>query len=314
MSRLGSVDDVVKVRIHGQRRAYVKRGSGPALVLLHGLGSNLDTWDLVIDRLAERYTVVVPDMLGHGQSDKPRTDYSIGGYANGLRDLLALLGISKATVVGHSFGGGVAMQFVYQFPEHCERLVLVASGGLGSEVTPILKALSLPGAGRVLAVLASSPVRGVLGSAGRAALRLPLIGDGRLVPELRDGFEFLDGLDALSTEEARSAFLHVLRAVIDHDGQVITMADRGYLAEGIPVLIVWGDQDGVIPVGHAYRGADLLRGSRLVVFPGAGHFPHRDEAAAFVQVLDEFIEQNPPSTYSLAQFRSLLRRGSSIPA
>ena len=142
--------------VHGHRRAFVLTGSGPALLLLHGLGCDHTTWSPVIARLRRRFTVIAPDLLGHGRSAKPRGDYSLGGYANGMRDLLALLDIDRATVVGHSFGGGVAMQFAYQFPQYTERLMLVAPGGLGREVNPLLRALTLPGAGPVLAVAASA--------------------------------------------------------------------------------------------------------------------------------------------------------------
>src|SRR5680860_1927313 len=132
------------VNIHGHRRAYRMMGQGPALLLLHGLGCDSSTWLPVMRRLSEQFTVVAPDLLGHGASDKPRGDYSLGGYANGMRDLLSVLGIDRVTVVGHSFGGGVAMQFAYQFPERTERLCLVAPGGLGAEVTPFIRAITLP--------------------------------------------------------------------------------------------------------------------------------------------------------------------------
>ena len=135
---------VRRVTIHGHERADVKVGKGPALLLLHGLGCDHTTWDRVIDSLARRYTVIAPDLLGHGQSAKPRADYSIGGYANGMRDLLTVLGVETVTVVGHSLGGGVAMQFAYQFPERTERMVLVAPGGIGPEVTPAIRAVTLP--------------------------------------------------------------------------------------------------------------------------------------------------------------------------
>src|ERR671921_2822139 len=121
--------EVQYATIHGHRRAFVRAGRGPAVLLLHGLGCDHTTWEPVIDALARRYTVIAPDLLGHGLSDKPRADYSVGGYANGMRDLLTVLGIDTATVVGHSFGGGVAMQFGYQYPERTERLRLVGPRG-----------------------------------------------------------------------------------------------------------------------------------------------------------------------------------------
>lgn len=120
--------------IHGYRRAYRIAGSGPVLLLIHGIGDNSATWDSVHAQLAEHFTVIAPDLLGHGQSDKPRADYSVAAYANGMRDLLAVLDIERVTVVGHSLGGGVAMQFTYQFPHLVERLILVAPGGVTKDV------------------------------------------------------------------------------------------------------------------------------------------------------------------------------------
>ena len=139
--------------VHGHRRGRTRAGSGPPLLLLHGIGNNCQTWAGVIDRLAESHTVVAPDLLGHGDSDKPRGDYSIAAYANGMRDLLSVLDIEQATVVGHSLGGGIALQFAYQFPERCQRLAVVGSGGLGPELSFGLRAATLPGAELVLRAL-----------------------------------------------------------------------------------------------------------------------------------------------------------------
>jgi pimeloyl-ACP methyl ester carboxylesterase len=306
-------DDVEVVTIHGYGRAYVRRGSGPAVLLLHGLGGDLGTWDRVLPALAEHHTVIAPDLLGHGRSDKPRADYSLGGYANGMRDLLTVLGVDRVTVVGHSFGGGVAMQFAYQYPERTERIVLVGSGGLGREVSPVLRLLTVPGSGVVLGALASTPVRQIATGAVRAALHLPWIGDGRLMPALADGPELLDGFNALAHADSRSAFLHVLRAAVEPSGQVVTMLDRSYLAAAIPTLLVWGDRDSVIPVAHARRGAVALPGSRLVIVPGAGHFPHRDEPGTFVAAVEDFLATTEPATHSRARFGALLRSGGGGP-
>src|SRR3954465_10366203 len=161
--------EVSYLTIHGHKRAFVKLGSGPALLLLHGLGCDHTTWLPVVQALSRRYTVIAPDLLGHGLSDKPRADYSVGGYANGMSDLLTVLGIDKVTVVGHSFGGGVAMQFAYQFPERTERMVLVASGGLGPEVSPALRAVTPPGFHQAMGLLTLPGIRH-LGRAGLIAL------------------------------------------------------------------------------------------------------------------------------------------------
>ncbi|MFE5700521.1 alpha/beta fold hydrolase [Rhodococcus koreensis] len=130
--------------IHGYRRAFRMAGEGPALLLLHGIGDNSSTWAEIIPHLAENYTVIAPDLLGHGRSDKPRADYSVAAYANGMRDLLSTLGIDHATVIGHSLGGGIAMQFAYQFPQMVDRLILVSAGGINTDVHPLLRLAATP--------------------------------------------------------------------------------------------------------------------------------------------------------------------------
>src|SRR4051794_3423267 len=140
-----------EIVLHGHRVRFHRSGEGPLLVLLHGIASTADTWSPVVAGLAARHTVIAPDLLGHGHSAKPRGDYSLGAYASGVRDLVAALGYERATVVGHSLGGGIAMQFAYQFPERIERLVLVSSGGLGGGGHAILRAAALPRSALVLA-------------------------------------------------------------------------------------------------------------------------------------------------------------------
>lgn len=290
--------------VHGHERAYVVAGEGPALVLLHGVGSNLRTWDRVIERLSRDHLVIAPDMLGHGESAKPRADYTLGGFANGVRDLLSILAVERATVVGHSFGGGVAMQFAYQFPERTERVVLVGSGGLGRQINPLLRALTLPGAGPALTVAEIAPVRVLATRAARLVGRLPgLAGRGLDVAELTEV------MDDLASPAARWAFLHVLRAAVDPFGQVVTMLDRAYLAAAMPLLLVWGEKDRVVPVDHAWAGLSAMPGSRLEVFPGAGHFPHRDDPGRFVALVRQFVRTTQPAAYDPETWRKLLAGG-----
>src|SRR4051795_13289562 len=157
-----------ELELHGQRVSYRVAGSGPALLLLHGIANSSDTWARAAPLLSEHHTVIAPDLLGHGESAAPRGDYSLGAHASGARDVVTALGHERVTVVSHSLGGGIAMQFAYQFPERAQRLVLVSSGGLGREVHLVLRAAALPGADWVLPVLASRPLiglgRGVGGS------------------------------------------------------------------------------------------------------------------------------------------------------
>lgn len=294
--------DVQFLTIHGHRRAFVKVGQGPALLLLHGLGCDHTTWDPVIETLAQRYTVIAPDFLGHGQSAKPRADYSLGGYANGVRDLLTVLGIDKVTVVGHSFGGGVAMQFAYQFPERTERMMLVASGGLGPEVTPAIRAIAMPGFHQVMGAITLPGIRQLTTASMRLASQLPLTAT-------HDLDEVADIVDTFKDPQARAAIRHVVRAVVDWRGQIVTMADRAYLTEAMPMCVVWGRDDQVLPVRHANNAAALAPKARVEVIPNSGHFPHKDHPQRFARLLHEFIRSTEPATYSRARWRSLLKNG-----
>jgi pimeloyl-ACP methyl ester carboxylesterase len=287
--------------VHGYRRAFRMTGEGPPLLLIHGIGDNSSTWSQVLPELARRYTVIAPDLLGHGMSDKPRADYSIAAYACGMRDLLGVLGVDEVTVVGHSLGGGIAMQFAYQFPERCSRIVLVSSGGVGREVHPLLRVAGGPGADTGLAVATSGAVRTA------ARLAAPLLRHGL---GLGADFDYvMERYQDLTNLTARKAFLRTLRAAVDLRGQHITMLDRCYLTAGMPTLILWGGLDRVIPVAHAVRAHKAMPGSRLEIFDRAGHFPHHDEPERFVKTVETFLDRSAPSYYDAAAWRELLRTG-----
>jgi pimeloyl-ACP methyl ester carboxylesterase len=256
----------------------------------------------VIEPLAERYTVVAPDLLGHGESAKPRGDYSLGAYASGIRDLLAAIGHDRATVVGHSLGGGVAMQMAYQFPERVDRLVLVSSGGLGREVHLLLRAAALPGSEFVLPLLASPGLIGRMSGVGSFLGRLGLQAGADLD-------EMWRGFSSLADPGARAAFLHTLRTILDPGGQRVSATDRLYLAEEMPSLIVWGERDPIIPSTHGVQASEIMPGSRLVTFPDAGHFPHRQDPRRFVRELTDFIESTEPGDTGEDRLRELLREG-----
>jgi pimeloyl-ACP methyl ester carboxylesterase len=286
--------------VHGYRRAFRVAGSGPAVVLVHGIGDSSATWQPVLPALAERHLVIAPDLLGHGDSDKPRADYSVAAYANGIRDLLGVLGVERATLVGHSLGGGVAMQFAYQFPERTERLVLVGSGGAGPDVNPVLRAMTLPGAALALTLLRLPGARLQVGAVV-AALRALDTGLGQDAPDL------LRIVDALPDGTSRAAFVRTLRAVVDWRGQVVTMLDRCYLTRGMPTMLVWGGRDAIVPVHHAHRAHDAMPGSRLEIFDDAGHFPFHTDPQRFVALLEDFLTRTHPARWSAEQWRELLR-------
>jgi pimeloyl-ACP methyl ester carboxylesterase len=291
-----------QIELHGHAVGFRAAGSGPLLVLLHGITSTSDAWREVMPRLAERFTVVAPDMLGHGRSAKPRGDYSLGAYAAGIRDLLAVLGFERGTVVGHSFGGGIAMQFSYLFPEYVERMALISSGGLGREVHPMLRAAVLPGSEWVMPLLAREwSVRAgeaVAAVAGRLGLEAG--------PDLA---EFARGYASLAEEGAREAFIHTMRSCIDPDGQRVSALDRLYLADQLPTLIVWGTDDPVIPAEHGRNAHRIVPRSRYVEIEGSGHWPMLDAPDRIVRELTAFVEETEPFEWSLERARERLRRG-----
>jgi pimeloyl-ACP methyl ester carboxylesterase len=299
--------------LHGERIAYRRAGtSGPVVLLIHGMASGARTWDRVLPLLGDHCQVIAPDLLGHGDSDKPKVaDYSLGSYASGARDLLTALGHERATIVGHSLGGGIALQFAYQFPERCERLVLVSSGGLGREVNAILRAAAVPGFEHVLRVFSASWVTDTGAAAGRLLRRIGL-------QPGTDAKQSWLSLRSLADGPTRAAFTATVRSVIAAGGQRVSAVDRLYLAAAVPTLLVWGDRDRIIPVAHAEQAHKRIPASRLEVVEGAGHYPHRDAPDRFTDVLLEFIDDTEVAEMSDAQWRELIldderRRAQSTP-
>ncbi|MDQ6777993.1 MAG: alpha/beta fold hydrolase [Actinomycetota bacterium] len=287
------------VILHGRAINYMQAGSGPVVLLIHGMAGNLKNWQEVIEPLAGHYTVVAPDLPGHGGSAPSHGDYSLGAMAAVLRDLLVALGHERATLVGHSLGGGIAMQIAYQFPELTERLVLVSSGGLGPEVSAILRAAALPGAD--LFIHATAAVGSTVGS--RLGRGLAAIG---LRPSADVG-EVARGYASLVDRDRRAAFLATLHAVVGTRGQRVNASDRLYLAAGMPVLIIWGARDPIIPVQHAVDAHAAIPGSRLEVFPAVGHLPQLEAPGHFIAVLERFIAESEPARYDSKQWRGRLR-------
>jgi len=291
--------------LHGHRVCYRMAGEGPAIALIHGVTSHSGVWsEFVRDVIEAGYTVVAPDLFGHGASAKPEGDYSLGAYASGVRDLLGVLGFESATVCGHSLGGGIALQLAYQFPEYCERLVLMSSGGLGREVSPLLRVATLPGAELVmpliihdLAVRAGSRFGHLLGVLGI-----------NLRPDVE---EMARGYASLVESDAQGAFLRTLRSVINAGGQKVNALDRLYLAERMPVLIIWGNRDRIIPVEHGRAGHAAIPHSHYVEIPDAGHWPQLDQPRLVSDALTDFIADTEPFEFDLEWMRELLRKGPS---
>ena len=311
IERLGRFPNVIEpeqrlVRLHGHRIVCrigggLPRAERPVLVLIHGVAGSSATWEAILPALARRYTIVAPDLLGHGQSDKPRHDYSLGAYANMVRDLMIALGIDRATIVGHSFGGGVAMQFAYQHPSRCERLVLESSGGLGPEVSLIFRALTVPGVEYLMPLIFPSFVRLAGDFVGNGMHRL-----GVRSPNLAQSWR---AYAELTKAENRPVFLDTLRSVIDRRGQTVSAHDRLYLSGWVPTLIVWGARDRMIPVEHAIAAHEAMASSELAIFERVGHFPHAEEPERFVDALTAFIDTTAPMHLDEPQWRAALTAG-----
>lgn len=276
------------MEIHGERLAYYDEGPAgghpaEAILLIHGMAGSAHTWREIIPRLSRSYRVIAPDLLGHGQSAKPRTDYSLGAFAVGLRDLLDELGVDAATIVGQSLGGGIAMQFLYQHPDYCRRLVLISSGGLGQDVGLILRLLSAPGAELIMPLIApefvvraGDSVKSWLTSLG---LRSPR------------GAEIWSAYSSFKDASTRVSFLRTLRSVVDYRGQSVSALNRLSTRADLPTLAIWGEDDAIIPVDHAYAALEARPDCRLEVLPGVGHFAQVEAPNKVVDLIEEFIEQ-----------------------
>lgn len=275
---------VDRYTFHLRRCRPVGADHAPTMVLMHGLIDSSVSWEPVLPRFGAYADVIAPDLLGHGRSDKPRSDYSIGAHSNHLRDLLAVRGHDRIVLVGHSLGGGVAMNFEYQYPGRVDALVLVSAGGLGRQISPWLRFASLPGVVPAMGLGTSRPVLGGLARARRRALRR---GEDRRAWVLGNTERMLADL---STRQARDAFKNTLRGVIDHTGQRNLALAKLHLAHGLPTLIVWGRDDPIIPVAHGERAAELS-GAELAVVEGAGHAPHRSHPERFAEVVTEFLRR-----------------------
>lgn len=289
------------VSIHGHPVGFRRGGTGQKILLIHGLAGSSKTWDDVIPLLTPHADVIAVDLLGHGESAKPTGDYSLGAFASGLRDFLSILGIESVTIVGHSFGGGVAMQLAYQHPHLVDRLVLVGSGGLGREVSWLLRLLTLPGAEYVMPFAFPKPIvdraTDVGRQLGRRNIRSPRLA------------EMWRAYSSLAGATNRKAFVRTMRGVIEPSGQTVNASDRLYLAAHVPTMIVWGDHDGVIPVSHAHAAHELIPTSRLEIMEGVGHFPHVEQPEMFANLLVDFVEHTAPASTRHEALRNVLLEG-----
>ncbi len=291
--------EVHEANLHGHRAVYRVAGSGPNIVLIHGMINSSRHWEAVAKRLAGSYRVIAPDLIGHGDSATPRGDYSLGAHAAGIRDLLTTIGVERATIVGHSLGGGVAMQFFYQFPQRTERLVLVSSGGLGHDVSPLLRGAALPGSAVLLRLATRPRVVGALAGAG-AQLRTRGNDTGIYLQAMARA------LGPLQERGSRRAFLQTLRSVIDVQGQKVSARDRLYLLGEMPTLIVWGERDRTIPLEHGLEAARSVPNCRFETLPRAAHFPNLEDPEGLARVFADFLATTSPAHIVDSEWRDVI--------
>jgi pimeloyl-ACP methyl ester carboxylesterase len=291
--------DAWDIHLHGHRGVYRAAGAGPPVVLIHGMVNSSRHWEQVALRLAERHTVIAPDLIGHGDSATPRGDYSLGAHAASIRDLLSVVGIERATIIGHSLGGGVAMQFFYQFPQRVERMGLISSGGLGQEVSPLLRGAALPGAHTLLRAAANPRLLGAMDAAAKRLRERGWSKAAALQAVVR-------AMRPLEAQGGREAFLQTLRSVIDIRGQRVSARDRLYLLDDFPTLIVWGERDNTIPIEHGREAYAAIEGARFETLPRAAHFPHLEDPAGLSAILLDWMETTEPGRIEDAEWGTLI--------
>jgi pimeloyl-ACP methyl ester carboxylesterase len=297
--------EVHEVHLHGHRAVYRTAGSGPNVVLIHGMINSSRHWEEVAARLSGSYRVIAPDLIGHGDAATPRGDYSLGAHAAGIRDLLTTIGVERATIVGHSLGGGVAMQFFYQFPQRTERLVLISSGGLGHKVSPLLRGAALPGSAALLRLASRPRLVDAIAAAGKH-LRARGHSTGVYMQAIARA------LAPLREEGSRHAFLQTLRSVIDVQGQRVSARDRLYLLGEMPTLIVWGERDRTIPLEHGLEAERSIPNCRFETLPGAAHFPNLEDPDGLARILADFLATTAPAHIVDSEWRDMIAQRSRL--
>lgn len=252
---------------------------GSYVLLLHGIAASIEFWNLNIQALAKAHRVVALDMVGFGHTDKPSAPYSLSYFARFVKDFMDIRGIGRAHVVGFSLGGGVALRLAIDYPEVVEKLVLVDSVGLGKEAALLLRSMAIPGIGSLL----SRPNK-----MGSAMLYRTCFQNKKfpLDPLIDLGYR----LSALPG--AQQAFLSTMKAVATIRG--VRKEVYGPIVEHLPniharTLIVWGQQDRILPVAHAHLAAKRLPHSETCIFDPCGHLPHIEKSEKFNEVVGEFL-------------------------
>jgi pimeloyl-ACP methyl ester carboxylesterase len=267
------------VHVHGTDLHWTELGSGPPLILLHGLTDSHRSWRLAAPILARTHRVLMPDLPGHGLSGRPDTSYSIEWYAQVIRAWLDHLKIESADFVGHSFGGGIAQILVRDDRPRIRRLCLVSSGGLGREVLVLLRlAAATPG-------LVDPIVQPLMSTGTRIAM--PILGH----HFSNDDVTHLSWMNAMPG--TARALGRTVRGVISWRGQRKTLFDHAHELNDLPpIAVFWGDRDPVVPFKHGVAMAKRFHHVTLQRFDRCGHYPHHERAEDFARHLLAFLDDD----------------------
>ncbi|MDP9478570.1 MAG: alpha/beta fold hydrolase [Actinomycetota bacterium] len=272
-----------RVEVGGSSTRYLIAGEGPPLVLLHGIGTSALEWNRTMPALARRRSVYAPDLL-QPERGSDHAGYSPASLAGFVAEFMNALGIERASIVGNSLGGLVALRFALSHPSRMDALGLVDSAGLGQEINPVLSSATLPGLGEAAIYWAKTPI----GAAQRALVRTPLL----LALPSSAPPEWLAEQYRLGLA---SGFMETTRVALRSHVSPIGQRESEILLEELfrlemPTLVVWGESDRVVPLHQAHDAVARLRNGSMEILPGCGHLPHIECPNRFAEVLSRFLD------------------------
>jgi 4,5:9,10-diseco-3-hydroxy-5,9,17-trioxoandrosta-1(10),2-diene-4-oate hydrolase len=267
-----------------QTRYWTLGDEGPPVLLIHGIGASMESWAANVGPLAEAHRVYALDLVGAGYTDKPEAPYSLSYLAQFVADFMETMDLTRASVVGHSLGGGAALKLALEHAEKVESLVLVASAGLGREGHIFFKLASLPLVGELLIRPTSRE--------GVAQSLETFYTDPSMVTEERVDLSY----DLLSQPGYQRAYLSMVRSLATVFGarKSVIRSIVDHLDEiKAPTLVVWGEEDNILPVKHAHVAAEGIPDARLHIFEDCGHMVPEEKPEAFNDLLTAFLNDRP---------------------
>ena len=255
------------IEIDGNAIRYVEAGASTEnLLLIHGLGASAERWEHVIPHFAKNHRVLVPDLIGFGLSDKPLVDYTTDYLSDFITKFLKKLNIDSVSIIGSSLGGQIGAEFAYQHNSMVEKLILVSPSGVMKHSTPALDAY-------VMAALYPSD------SSAYNAFQM-MSGSKNIDKKTIRGF-----VDRMKLPNAKMAFMSTLLGL--KDAEVIS---EKLVSIKSPTLIIWGENDHVIPVKYAESFVSEIDDCRFVKMENCGHTPYVESPDKFYKIVSDFLK------------------------